>query len=170
MSKLVLFIFLTLLNTLPVFAEPPSGKTIEGYWQDIGRRILFSHDAPSSYVYGKWTALDQRQTYPSAKYIRSLGTRFELVDLLYDDDEVIKVLKASDENIEFTRTTQWSGCSVHHRCALEQDQMLCSLQTTCPQAGGERVVWRGEERYARRASCERQQQGREAQGVPVVCR
>jgi hypothetical protein len=170
MIRLVFLVSLTLLNPVSVFAQATAGKTIEGYWQDIGRRILFSQDAPASYVYGQWTILDQQQTYPSAKHIRNSGARFELLDLLYDDDEVIKVLKASEESIEFTRTTRWSGCSVHHRCGVEQDQMLCSLQTTCPNSGGERVVWRGEERYARRGGCERQQKGREAQGIPVVCR
>ena len=156
--------------SLCAHAQVSAEKTIAGFWQDTARRILFSHDAPPSYVYGQWTALDPQQTYPSAKHIRNSGAGFELVDLLYDDDEVIKVLKASDESIEFTRTTRWSGCSVHHRCGVDQDQMLCSLQTTCPQSGVERMLWRGEERYARRAGCERQQKGREAQGIPVVCR
>ena len=36
---------------------PPD--TIEGYWQDIERRILYSPDAPASYVFGRWTPLDQ---------------------------------------------------------------------------------------------------------------
>jgi hypothetical protein len=148
-------------------AQSKEGKTIEGYWQDTARRILFSHDAPPSYVYGRWSTLDQQQTYPSAKMIRRSGTGFELRDLLYDDEEAIEVLKASDEAIEFTRTSRWSGCSVHHRCGLEQDELLCSLRTTCPKHG---LVWQGEERYARRAACEHQQLRREAQGIPVVCR
>jgi hypothetical protein len=153
-----------LLGSLFIF--PAYGQTIEGYWQDTARRILFSPGAPAGYKYGQWTALDQEQTYPAAKHIRRSGRSFDLVDLLYDDQEVIKVLKASDDTIEFTRTTRWSGCSVHHRCGLDQDQLLCSLQTSC----ADRLVWQGEERYERRASCERRQSRPEAQGIPVICR
>lgn len=134
-------------------AQPAAGKTIEGYWQDTARRILFSRDPPPSYVYGRWTSLDQQQTYRSAKHTRRSGAGFEFQDLLYDDDEVIKVVKASDDSIEFTRTSRWSGCSVHHRCGLKQDELLCSLRTTCPGQGVERLVWQGEERYARRLGC-----------------
>jgi hypothetical protein len=49
------------------------------------------------------------------------------------------------------------------------DRMVCALETSCPAAGAERVVWRGEERYARRASCERVDK-RQAQGIPHRCR
>lgn len=147
-------------------AQPAGGKTIEGYWQDTARRILFSRAAPPGYAYGQWTALDQKQTYPSAKHISRAGTGFSLADLLYDDQEAVKVVEASDNSIEFTRTNRWSGCSVHHQCGLDQDQLLCSLRTSC--ADG--LVWQGEERYARRASCERTQSRPEAQGIPVVCR
>lgn len=153
------------------YAQSTPGKTIEGYWQDTARRILFSSGAPTDYKYGQWTPLDQRQTYPSAKQIRRSGSGFELVDLLYDDQDTIKVLKATETGIEFTRTTRWSGCSAYHRCALEgEQQLLCSIETKCPQAGGERLAWQGEERYARRASCERTQARPEAQGIPSVCR
>jgi hypothetical protein len=147
-------------------AQSPTGKTIEGYWQDSARRILFSSSAPPGYKYGEWTALDPRQTYPSAKHIRRSGNGFELVDLLYDEQEAVRVLKASDRSIEFTRTSRWSGCSVHHQCGLDADQLLCALSTSC----GDRVVWQGEERYERRASCERTQSRPEAQGIPSVCR
>jgi hypothetical protein len=169
MNRLVL-ILLGFLTTVTAFAQPSGGKTIEGFWQDTARRILFSREAPPGYAYGQWIGLDPEQTYPTAKHIRRSGTAFELVDLLYDNDEAIKVLKASESSIEFTRTTRWSGCSVHHQCGLEQDQLLCSLRTSCPATSGERLVWQGEERYVRRASCERQQSGREAQGIPVRCR
>ena len=158
---------LALLVGLPAFAQPTERKTIEGYWQDTARRILFSREAPPSYMYGSWSSLDQQQTYPSAKRIRRSGAGFELEDLLYDDEEMIQVVRASEDSIEFTRTSRWSGCSVHHRCGLQQEEMLCSLRTTCPKQG---LVWEGEERYARRAACERQQLRREAQGIPVVCR
>lgn len=165
-----LAVLLACLLGFSVHAQPPVGKTIEGYWQDTARRILFSSSAPPGYKYGQWTALDQGQTYPAAKHIRRAAPGFDLVDLLYDDQEVVKVLKASDSDIEFTRTNRWSGCSVHHRCGVDDDQLLCSLRTTCLEENMERVVWQGEERYARRASCERRQSRPEAQGIPVVCR
>jgi hypothetical protein len=153
------------------YAQSTPGKTIEGYWQDTARRILFSSSAPADYQYGQWTPLDQRQTYPSAKQIRRSQTGFDVVDLLYDDQEAIKVVGASDRSIEFVRATRWSGCSAYHRCGLEgEQQLLCSIETKCPQAGGERLVWQGEERYERRASCERTQSRAEAQGIPSVCR
>jgi hypothetical protein len=147
-------------------AQSRAGKTIEGYWQDTARRILYSGDAPPGYKYGEWTALDQNQTYPSAKQIQRSGNGYELVDLLYDDQEAVRVLKGSDNGIEFTRTNRWSGCSVLHQCGLEQDQLLCKLRTSC----GDWLVWQGEERYERRASCERTQSRPEAQGIPTVCR
>jgi hypothetical protein len=123
-------------------AQPTAGKTIEGYWQDTARRILFSRDAPPSYVYGKWGTLDQQQTYPSAKRIRRSGAGFEVDDLLYDDEERVQVLSASEDSIE----------SVHHRCGLKKEELLCAWRTTCPKQG---LVWEGEQRYARRAACER---------------
>ena len=86
-------------------------NTVEGYWQDTERRILFSRDAPPGYVYGRWTALDQGQTYPSAKHIRKSVSGYEVLDLLYDDEEVIKVGSSGDQSIEFIRTNTWSGCA-----------------------------------------------------------
>jgi hypothetical protein len=159
-------IFLAASLGFSAHAQSTIGKTIEGYWQDTARRILFSRDAPPGYVYGQWTTLDQKQTYPSAKQIRHSGSGFEVVELLYDNEEALKVLSASDSSIEFTRTNKGAGCSVHHQCGLDQDQLLCSLRTSC--ADG--LVWRGEERYERRVSCERTQSRREAQGIPSVCR
>ena len=161
---------LACLAGFQVHAQSPGSKTIEGYWQDTGRRILFSRDAPPGYPYGQWTALDQQQTYPSAKHIRRSGAGFELVDLLYDDQEAVRVLKASDTGIEFMRSNRWSGCSVLHQCSLDGGQLLCSLRATCPENNTERLVWQGEERYERRASCERTQSRPEAQGIPSVCR
>ena len=163
---------LSLASTLACLAyAQPAGKTIEGDWQDTARRILFSSSAPSDYKYGQWTSLDPQQTYPSPKQIRRSGSGFDVVELLYDDEEAVKVLKSSDRGIEFVRTNRWSGCSAHHRCGLEDErQLLCSVETRCPQAGSEHTVWRGEERYERRASCERTQARREAQGIPSVCR
>jgi len=150
----------------PAPAQSTAGKTIEGYWQDTARRILFSSSAPPGYEYGQWTVLDPAQTYPSAKQIRRSGNGFDLVELLYDEQEAIRVLKASDRSIEFTRTNRWSGCSVHHQCGLESEQLLCSLKTSC----GDRLVWQGEERYDRRASCQQTQSRPEAQGIPSICR
>jgi len=151
---------------LCVAAASAQAQSLEGYWQDTERRILFSRDAPPGYVYGRWTMLDQQQTYPTAKQIRRSAGAVEVIDFLYDKEEVLSVARADDKSIEFTRTNTWSKCSALHRCTLENpDQMLCSLETSC----GEQVVWRGEERYSRRASCERTD-GRQAQGIPHVCR
>ncbi|HYR36151.1 MAG TPA: hypothetical protein VEQ87_17805 [Burkholderiales bacterium] len=151
-------------------ADGAGAQTIEGYWQDTERRILFSTEAPAGYVYGRWTALDQQQTYPSAKQIRRSAGGFELIDLLYDDEETVKVVGASDERIDFVRTNKLSRCSAYHACRLEgRDQLFCALETRCPEAGAEQLVWRGEEHYARRASCERDGK-RQAQGIPHRCR
>jgi hypothetical protein len=170
MTKPVAILLACLLG-FSAHAQSNAGKTIEGYWQDTARRILFSSSAPPDYKFGQWTPLDQTQTYPAAKQIRRSGSGFELVDLLYDDQETIKVLKATETGIEFTRTTRWSGCSAHHRCGLDGErQLLCAIETKCPQAGAERIVWRGEERYERRVSCERTQARPEAQGIPNICR
>lgn len=144
--------------------------TIEGYWQDTERRILYSPDAPPGYAYGRWTGLDQAQTYPAAKHIRRSGGGYELIDLLYDEEEQIKVVRAGDERIDFVRTNRLSSCATSHACVLDQaDRLSCALETRCPRAGAEQVIWRGEERYARRASCERDGR-RQQQGIPVRCR
>ena len=164
MTQLALALLLTLTG-FSAFAQ-----SIEGFWQDTERRILFSSDAPAGYLYGRWTALEQDQTYPSAKQIRKSAAGVEVVDLLYDDEEVVKVARASGDAIEFTRTNTWSRCIASHQCALEgPDRMLCALETHCPKGGVDHVVWRGEERYARRASCERVDR-RQAQGIPHRCR
>jgi hypothetical protein len=148
----------------------PRADSIEGYWQDMERRILYSPDAPPGYVFGRWTALDPGQTYPSAKQIRRTAGGYELVDLLYDDEESIRIGRAGERRIDFVRTNRLSSCETSHACELEKsDSMLCALETRCPQAGMEKMVWRGEERYERRASCERDGK-RQAQGIPVRCR
>ena len=151
-------------------ASAAGAQTIEGYWQDTARRILFSPEAPPGYTYGGWTALDQQQTYPSAKAIRRMAGGFDLVDLLYDDEEVVRIVRADDERIDFIRTNQLSRCVAHHKCRLEgRDQLFCALETLCPKTAGDELVWRGEEQYVRRASCERDGK-RQAQGIPVRCR
>ena len=151
-------------------AAQSASDSIEGYWQDSARRILFSVDAPRDYVYGGWTELDPGQTYPSAKTIRHLASGYELIDLLYDDEEQISVQRATERRIDFVRTNRFSGCATSHTCELVKgDRLLCAVETRCPKAGTEQVVWRGEERYARRALCERDGK-RQAQGIPVRCR
>ena len=168
MTKVAAILLCSLLG-FHVHAQPPAGKTIEGFWQDAARRILFARDAPSGYAYGAWTTLDLEQTYPSAKRIWRSGPTFELADLLYDHEEIIRVLKASPESIEFTRTSTWSGCSMRHKCRLQSEELFCALENICRAEGGDVLDWRGEERYVRRASCERTD-GRQAQGIPVRCR
>jgi hypothetical protein len=166
---MVRFVLLSLLALSGfAYAQAP-GKTIEGFWQDAARRILFSRDAPPAFVYGRWSELDQSQTYPSAKQIRRSGASYELVDLLYDEQETIRVVHARNDVIEFIRTTNWSGCAMHHKCELQGEQLLCSLENLCPVEGRTVLNWRGEERYVRRASCERTDK-RQAQGIPHVCR
>lgn len=151
-------------------AAQSARDSIEGYWQDSARRILFSAEAPADYAYGGWTELDPAQTYPSAKEIRHIGSAYELADLLYDDEERISVQRADERHIDFLRTNRLSGCATSHACELVKgDGLLCALETRCPKAGTEQVVWRGEERYARRASCERVEV-RRAQGIPHRCR
>jgi len=146
-----------------------AGKTIEGFWQDTSRRILFSRDAPPAYVYGTWNALDQQQTYPAAKQIRRSGRGFELIDLLYDDEYTIKVVNAREDAIEFVRSTQAPACGMRHQCRLAGDELFCSLENICREGGRNVLDWRGEERYARRALCERDGK-RQAQGIPVLCK
>jgi hypothetical protein len=141
MCRLILIVA-GLLTVAPVFAEPESAKTIEGFWQDSARRILFARNAPADYVYGGWALLDLQQTYPSPKRIRHSGARFELTDLLYDEEEIIQVLNATADSIEFTRTSTWSGCSMHHKCSLQSDELLCGPQNVCRHG----LDWRGEDR------------------------
>jgi hypothetical protein len=157
---------LLLLGSL---AGSAAAQTIEGYWQDTERRILFSADAPAGYAYGRWTALDQSQTYPTAKQIRKSANGYGVVDLLYDDEEVLKVGRATEKSIEFTRTNTWSKCVAQHRCEMNgANQLSCAIETHCPKGTADEVVWRGEERYARRTSCERVEV-RRAQGIPHRC-
>ena len=165
MTKLAAIVF-ACLSAFPAHAQ--SGKTIEGYWQDSARRILFSRNAPSNYVYGGWTVLDLQQTYPSAKQIWRSASTFQLADLLYDHEEVIQIVAASEKNIDFTRTSTWSGCAMHHKCSLQSGELFCALENVCREQGVDVLDWRGEERYVRRTSCERTD-GRQAQGIPVRC-
>ena len=171
----LLFVLLALAGA--ALAQSPSApkqqdgrKTIEGYWQDTARRILYARDAPPGYAYGTWNALDQSQTYPAAKAIRRSGSGYELVDLMYDDSEhAIKVVSAGENRIEFIRSLKFPACSMRHVCRMEGDELFCALENTCEEQGRSVLDWRGEERYARRALCERDGR-RQTQGIPVNCR
>jgi hypothetical protein len=155
---------------LAAFPALLHAQSLEGFWQDIARRILFDRSAPPAYAFGKWTEIDQDQTYPAAKEIRRSGSALEVVDLNYDDANYeVKTYRAADDSVAFVRTTKWNGCAMHHRCRLEGAEMACSLVSVCPHEGKNVVDWRGEERYARRASCERDGKA-QAQGIPVKCR
>ncbi len=151
-------------------AAGAQAQTIEGYWQDAARRILFDRSAPPSYVYGAWHPLDLDQTYPAAKAIRRSGEKYELVDLNFDEQYGIKIVAADEKSIRFVRTSSYPACAMHHSCRLDgEQQLLCALENRCQVDGREVLDWRGEERYVRRASCERDGKV-QAQGIPVKCR
>jgi hypothetical protein len=173
MSKRLSVVLLAAVLYNPVQAQrvPESQAiTIEGFWQDTARRILYSRTAPPSYIYGAWTTLDQSQTYPSAKEIRRTASGWEVVDLNASDmDHSVKTFAATERTVEFVRTVKWSGCAMHHKCGLQGQEMVCSLENRCLEGGQSVLDWRGEERYAKRASCERLG-GPELQGFPVACR
>ena len=154
---------------LALVCTAAQAQTIEGFWQDAERRILFDRRAPASYKYGAWTQLDLEQTYPSAKEIRKAGDGYALVDLLYDEEYSIKVLAADAERIRFIRTATFPACAMHHDCRLDRGQLVCALENLCHEGGADVLDWRGEERYIRRASCERDGK-RQLQGIPVKCR
>ena len=157
------------LSVLLVLSASVQAQSLEGYWQDTARRILFDRTAPPGYVYGQWNPLDQDQTYPAAKQIRRSAGKLEVVDLNFDEANYdVETYKATDDSVAFVRRVKWAGCAMHHRCSLDGDAMACSLVDVCPQDGKNVVDWRGEERYARRASCERDGKV-QAQGIPVKC-
>ncbi len=151
-------------------ADAQSAGNIEGFWQDIAGRTLFKRNVAPSATYGDWNPRELDATYPQAKLIRKVGTAYELTDLNYDEKEYsVKVLRATADGIDFVRAAAWSPCRTSHACRLTGDEMLCSLDTLCRVNGKELLDWRGEERYIRRASCERD--GRpQLQGIPVKCR
>jgi hypothetical protein len=144
--------------------------TIDGYWQDIAGRTTFKKDAASSSTYGNWYERALDVTYPQAKLIRRSAAGVELLDLNYDEKEYsVRVVSADAARIVFVRKASWSACRVEHDCRLEAEGMLCRMQTVCQEKGADVLDWKGEERYVRRAHCERV--GRvEAQGIPVKCR
>jgi len=157
------------LSVLGDATSQTQDRSIEGFWQDSARRTLFSRKAPPGYEYGRWTSLDLQQTYPSSKHISKSAEGFAITDLLYGRDYDVALVRADERSLEFTRTEKWSSCTMHHVCRLENAELFCSLENICMQDGDRIVDWRGEERYVRRAHCERV--GREqALGIPNVCR
>ena len=165
-----LIVLLVIASAHAQHAANSAGDTLEGYWQDTARRVLYSRSAPTSYVYGAWTAIDQGQTYPAAKYVQRKGSSWEVVDLNFDDaNYAVTTIAGTAQTIDFVRTVKWSGCAMHHQCGLQGNDMVCALENICPQEGQSVVDWRGEERYARRTACERRG-GAELQGIPVSCR
>lgn len=146
-----------------------TAPSIEGFWQDKARRILFARNAPPAYVYGAWNMLDPLDMYALAKQIRRTEGGFELIEFQFEaEDYPVRVLNAREDSIEFIRTPRWSTCAMHHKCRLNGEELFCSLENLCRE--GERVVldWRGEERYERRAHCERIAR-RQGQGIPLRC-
>jgi hypothetical protein len=151
-------------------ANSAQAQTIEGFWQDIAGRTTFKRNVSPTSTYGGWNERELDATYPQAKQIRKSVAGYQLWDLNYDEKEYSqKVLSAGPDRISFVRSANWSACRTQHDCKLDGNGMLCSIETVCPEAGKEVVDWRGEERYIRRAACERD--GRvQAQGFPVKCR
>jgi hypothetical protein len=145
-------------------------QTIEGYWQDIAGRTTFKRNAAPPTVYGSWHARELEATYPQAKLIRKSGAGFDLSDLNYDEkDYSVKVLQSEPSRITFVRKANWSACRTEHDCRLDGKELYCSMRTFCEEEGKDVLDWTGDERYVRRAHCERD--GRvQLQGFPVKCR
>ena len=144
-------------------------QSIEGFWQDVAGRTLYKRDAAPSSTYGTWQPRDIGLPYFDTKQIRRTAIGFELTDLRYGDDYQIKVIHSREDGIEFVRSAKWSGCRMHHKCQLKGNEMLCALEQLCREAGKDVLDWQGEERYARRAHCERTSV-EQALGIPTRCR
>jgi hypothetical protein len=149
--------------------KPAVVNSIEGYWQDIAGRTLFKRDVSPSATYGTWQSRDIGLPYYDVKHFWKSGAMYEMTDLRYGDDYLIKVISAKDDAIEFVRSPTWSKCRMHHKCQLNGDEMLCSLEQICQEAGKDILDWRGEERYAKRSYCERTDK-EQALGIPTRCR
>ena len=107
--------------------------------------------------------------YSLAKQIRRSGANFELIDFQYEEEDYpIRVINATEDSIEFVRTPRWSTCAMHHKCRLNGEELFCSKENLCREEGRNVVDWRGEERYVRRAHCERIAR-RQGQGIPLRC-
>jgi hypothetical protein len=164
-------ILIALLAFPTAQAQTTSGsQTIEGYWQDIAGRTTFKRNVSPGSTYGAWNVRELDATYPQAKKISRAGTTFDLADLNYDEKEYsVKVVRADAGGISFVRKANWSSCRMQHDCRLAGAEMLCSIETLCQEDGKDVVDWRGEERYIRRAACERDGRA-QLQGIPVKCR
>ncbi len=163
-------LFFTLLALSSAFAQTDKPPTIEGFWQDIAGRTTFMRNIAPASTYGDWNERELDATYPQVKHIRRSGGAFELSDLNYDEKEYsVKVVSADEKRIRFVREVHWSSCRVQHDCSLSGNEMLCAIETSCPEGGKQVVDWRGEERYIKRAACERDGRA-QAQGIPVKCR
>lgn len=144
-------------------------QTIEGFWQDIAGRTTFKRDVSPAAVYGSWHDRELDATYPQAKLIRKTAAGFDLVDLNYDEkDYSIEVLASDPFRIAFVRKANWSTCRTEHDCRLTGNELACSMQTLCQEAGKDVLDWQGDERYVRRAHCARDG-GVQLQGFPVKC-
>ena len=161
---------LTLISVSAAQAQSLVGKSIEGFWQDIAGRIVFKHNATAADKYGDWYPRALDTTYPQAKLIQRTGSTYSIVDLNYDDKEyVVKVLRADASHMDYVRESASPPCRMNHACRLSGDEMLCELEYVCQAQGKDFVDWRGEERYIRRKSCERDGKA-QMQGIPVRCR
>jgi hypothetical protein len=147
-----------------------TSQTIDGFWQDIAGRTTFKRNASPNSVYGGWNDRDLDATYPHAKLIGKSGSGFDLTDLNYDEKEYsVRVMQSDASRIAFVRTANWSVCRTEHDCRLEGNELSCSMRTICQEAGKDVLDWAGDERYIRRAHCERDG-GVQMQGIPVKCR
>jgi hypothetical protein len=145
-------------------------QTIEGFWQDTAGRTTFKRNASPTALYGTWHDREPDATYPRAKLIRKSGSGFDLADLNYDEKEYsVRVVQSDTSRIVFVRTANWSACRTEHDCRLDGSELSCSMQTICQEAGNDVLDWAGDERYVRRAHCERDG-GVQFQGIPVKCR
>jgi hypothetical protein len=156
-------------RNLPRNEAKEAFQPIEGYWQDVLGRTLYKRNASPADSYGEWQARDIGLPYFDSKHIRRVATTYELTDLRYSDDYAIKILDTGHDRIEFLRTPAWSACRMHHLCQAKGDEMLCSLKRICREGDMDALDWQGEERYARRAHCERTSI-EQALGIPTRCR
>ena len=159
-----------LLLVAAILPAAAIAQSIEGYWQDIAGRITFKRNPLPADRYGDWYERALDATYPAAKHIRKVGSSFDLVDLNYDENDYsVRVLNATDKQIEFVRSAKWSPCRVHHSCRLSGAELFCAMEHVCARDGNEYVELGAEERFVRRSRCERTQARPEAQGFPVRC-
>jgi len=163
MNRLALVLVALLFATGSVAAQPVAGKSIEATGGPA-RRISFPLRHRRDTRTDSGPALD-RTDLSFGKYIRRRP-------------------RASISRPDSTTTRRWSRSLTHRRAlSSSRDDALVWLLRAPPMRPRERAApmlaadfmcrpagVAGEERYDRRASCERRQQRPEAQGIPVVCR